>query len=110
MGLTRKLASVSTLGAVDFRSDKERIARYTKASAKTARRAFAADALHARHQQAALNALVAAQHHAAASAPAGRWAPDPWGQHEARWWNGQHWTKAVLDQGVVSDAPMPPPG
>lgn len=31
MGLTRKLMSASTLGLVDFRSDKERTAAYTKA-------------------------------------------------------------------------------
>jgi hypothetical protein len=34
MGLIRKVASVSTLGAVDFRSDKERTARYTKKQLK----------------------------------------------------------------------------
>jgi hypothetical protein len=37
MGLTRKLMSVSTLGAVDFRSDKERTAAYTKATKKQAK-------------------------------------------------------------------------
>lgn len=36
MGLTRKLMSMGTLGAVDFRSDKERIASYTKATKKQA--------------------------------------------------------------------------
>ncbi len=30
MGIIRKLTSVSTLGAVDFRSDKERIAKNTR--------------------------------------------------------------------------------
>lgn len=52
MGLFRKLTSVSTLGAVDFRSDKERIASYTKATksqakqqTKIMRRAEKADAL-----------------------------------------------------------------
>lgn len=34
MGLTRKLLSVSTLGAVDFRSDKERTARHTAKGAR----------------------------------------------------------------------------
>ncbi|WP_432006272.1 hypothetical protein [Streptomyces parvus] len=38
MGITRKLMSVSTLGAVDFRSDKERTASYTKATAKQAKK------------------------------------------------------------------------
>lgn len=31
MGLTRKMMSMSTVGLVDFRSDKERTAAYTKA-------------------------------------------------------------------------------
>ncbi|MDX3525042.1 hypothetical protein P1P75_00880 [Streptomyces sp. ID05-39B] len=38
MGLFRKTLSVSTLGAVDFRSDKERTAAYTKATKKQAKK------------------------------------------------------------------------
>jgi hypothetical protein len=38
MGLIRKMMSVSTLGAVDFRSDKERTAAYTRRSATEARK------------------------------------------------------------------------
>jgi len=38
MGLFRKTLSLTTVGLVDFRSDKERIAAYTKDSAKQARR------------------------------------------------------------------------
>ncbi|MER6231706.1 hypothetical protein ABT169_21525 [Streptomyces sp. NPDC001616] len=34
MGITRKLMSVSTLGAVDFRSDKERAASYANVTKK----------------------------------------------------------------------------
>ena len=34
MGMTRKLLSISTAGAIDFRSDKERIARSAKKTAK----------------------------------------------------------------------------
>jgi hypothetical protein len=34
----RKLTSVSTLGAVDYRSDKERTAAYTKAMKKQAKK------------------------------------------------------------------------
>ncbi len=34
MGFTRKLASVATMGAVDFRSDKECIARKTAKGAR----------------------------------------------------------------------------
>ncbi|MGW6600635.1 hypothetical protein [Streptomyces sp. NPDC055036] len=37
MGFIRKSLSVSTLGAVDFRSDKERTAAYTKAAKKQAK-------------------------------------------------------------------------
>lgn len=37
MGMTRKLLSVSTLGLIDLRSDKERIARSTRKAAKQAR-------------------------------------------------------------------------
>ena len=38
MGMTRKLMSVSTLGLVDFRSDKERTAAYTKGVRSEARK------------------------------------------------------------------------
>ncbi len=38
MGLFRKIASVSTAGAVDFRSDKERTAAYTKEAMKQAKK------------------------------------------------------------------------
>lgn len=34
MGIMRKIASISTLGMIDFRSDKERTARYTKQQMK----------------------------------------------------------------------------
>lgn len=38
MGIIRKSLSVSTLGLVDFRSDKERTAAYTKATKKEAKK------------------------------------------------------------------------
>lgn len=38
VGLFRKMTSVSTLGMVDFRSDKERTAAYTKAAKKEAKK------------------------------------------------------------------------
>jgi hypothetical protein len=38
VGLTRKLMSLSTLGAVDMRSDKERTAAYTRASKNEAKK------------------------------------------------------------------------
>ena len=39
MGLFRKMSSVMTAGAVDFRSDKERTARYTKKNYKLNKKA-----------------------------------------------------------------------
>ena len=39
MGLIRKVASLSTLGAIDLRSDRERIARNTAKIAKETKRA-----------------------------------------------------------------------
>jgi hypothetical protein len=38
VGLFRKALSVSTIGAVDFRSDKERTAAYTKQTMKEAKK------------------------------------------------------------------------
>jgi hypothetical protein len=30
-----------------------------------------------------------------------QWAPDPFGRHEFRFWNGTRWTTQVSDGGVV---------
>jgi hypothetical protein len=30
-----------------------------------------------------------------------QWAPDPFGKHEYRFWNGTRWTIQVSDDGVV---------
>jgi hypothetical protein len=40
-----------------------------------------------------------------------RWAVDPWGRHEWRWWNGIRWTDHVADQGELGIEPPgePPP-
>lgn len=38
MGIIRKATSISTLGLVDFRSDKERTAAYTKVTKKQAKK------------------------------------------------------------------------
>ncbi|MEE8600809.1 AIM24 family protein [Euzebya tangerina] len=34
------------------------------------------------------------------------WRPDPEGQYEYRWWDGQNWTDQVAHQGQVGVAPM----
>jgi hypothetical protein len=41
MGLMRKMTSLSTLGLVDYRSDKERIAKYTRQTRNATRAAAA---------------------------------------------------------------------
>jgi hypothetical protein len=38
MGLIRKSLSISTAGAIDFRSDKERMASYTKTTKRQAKK------------------------------------------------------------------------
>ena len=38
MGLFRKMTSIGTLGVVDFKSDKERTASYTKGARREARK------------------------------------------------------------------------
>lgn len=38
---------------------------------------------------------------AVAAAAAGQWAPDPYGRHQYRWWDGVQWTGNVSDHGVV---------
>lgn len=64
MGLTRKMMSMGTMGAVDFRSDKERTAAYTKGMRKQARK-----------QTKIMKQQT--QAHAQAPAPAQGWQPNP---------------------------------
>jgi hypothetical protein len=33
----------------------------------------------------------------------GAWHPDPSGRHQYRWWDGEHWTTTVSDDGVTYD-------
>lgn len=35
------------------------------------------------------------------------WHPDPTGQHDHRWWDGQRWTEHVADAGVAAIDPLP---
>lgn len=89
MGLIRKMASVSTLGAVDFRSDRERTARYTKQTRNAVRAQTA--------QQAALEQQrrqAAAQPPHQAPPPPG-WYQDPRDPSMMRWWDGATWTDAA---------------
>jgi len=40
---------------------------------------------------------------------AGEWLPDPSGQYEVRWWDGQQWTDQVGVGGQVFTAPPAAP-
>ena len=88
MGMTRKLLSMCTAGLVDYRSDRERIARSARHTA------------HALNQQ---NRLLRQQNRAMTSgpqvgptAPAPAWLPDPSGQPGLlRWWDGGQWTSST---------------
>ena len=71
MGLIRKLTSVSTLGAVDFKSDKERAAKNTKKTAVESKRQTA----EAIKQTALLEQLATAR---SADLPSAHATPDPW--------------------------------
>jgi hypothetical protein len=43
-----------------------------------------------------------------AGTPAG-WFTDPFFKHEKRYWSGTEWTEHVLDNGVPTNDPPPPP-
>jgi membrane protease YdiL (CAAX protease family) len=44
------------------------------------------------------------------SRPPADWYPDPSGDHELRWWDGERWTDGVTDGEVVGRAPLDPAG
>ncbi len=35
-----------------------------------------------------------------------QWAPDPYGRHQIRYWDGTRWTESVLDNGVAATDPV----
>lgn len=92
MGLIRKTMSLGTLGAVDFRSDKERTAAYGKSAARSAKKQTAL----LRDQ----NRMIAAQAQAegvSQAAPTYRpgWYPDPHSTGYLRFHDGEQWTRNV---------------
>ena len=84
MGVTRKLLSASSAGLVDFRSDKERVARSARKTLHATRRGNRMLA-----RQAAQPVVPLAS--APVSPPAG-WYPDYHQPEMLRWWDGGRWT------------------
>ena len=122
MGLIRKMTSMSTMGLVDFRSDKERIAKNTKQGYKAQRDGNVIAAQQLAAQQALLQAQFMAQqaqmqqYQAFVVAPpppqaplppplplalpqaslfAEGWHPDPLGIASERRHDGNNWTNEV---------------
>jgi hypothetical protein len=133
MGLTRKFMSVSTLGAVDMRSDKERIARKSAKGARYAKQSakeLKAQTRVMEAQAAAMHRAAQAQERAAMQTPSipaasrpspvapalprpqppvpipADWHPDPTGRFESRYWDGHSWTANVSSGGLVSTDPV----
>jgi hypothetical protein len=111
VGLIRKTMSISTMGLVDFRSDKERTARYTRQT-RNATRAQVAQNMQALELQREMLAQNHVQHVEAQAqriapltpqavlgpgggpppvGPPAGWYPDQQGQQ--RWWDGTGWTE-----------------
>jgi hypothetical protein len=91
MGLFRKMTSLSTLGAVDFKSDKERTASYTKASAKQAKEQTRLMREQAAAARAARSTAAASLASAPQLPPAG-WYADKENPSMDRWFDGTQWT------------------
>jgi hypothetical protein len=101
MGLTRKFLSVSTMGAVDFRSDKERTAAYTQRTRRESikqTKLMQQDLELQRQALAHQQMMLARQQQALApapQAPPAGWYPDAADASLVRWWDGAQWTAHV---------------
>lgn len=96
MGIIRKAMSISTLGAVDLRSDKERIARSTRRTHRAIKdqTKYQVELAEAQAQAAALVAAAsaAAQRAPALGGPPPGWVTDQQDPSLLRWWDGQQYT------------------
>lgn len=102
----RKVSSLSTLGLVDYRSDKERTAKYTKQTRNASRAQVAQQAMGLelqRQQLAALNHSNVREATKPMTTPSG-WFPDPGNPGFIRWFDGAQWTAHVQ----ASSPPLPP--
>jgi len=104
--MTRKFFSASTAGLVDFRSDKERIARSTRLT----KRAVKAQNRMLRRQSAVASATDLQQPPApvrpASAGPPPGWYPDQQAVGMQRWWDGYRWTEHT--QGTPVAGYIPP--
>jgi type II secretory pathway pseudopilin PulG len=107
VGIIRKTMSVSTLGLVDFRSDKERTARYTRQTRNAARAQIAQQARNLELQRQQLAALDHANTREATKPVTTEpgWYADPGNPTYVRWFDGRQWTNHVQ----VTPPPPPPP-
>ena len=106
MGIIRKAASVSTLGIVNYRSSKEKTAKYSKQTRNATRAQVAQQAASLEVQRQQLEALDHANVREAAkpeTTPAG-WYPDPGNPTVMRWFDGAQWTSHVQ----ATNQPPPP--
>ena len=94
MGLIRKVLSVSTVGMVDFRSDKERVALNAKQTRNAIRKQVAPGVRQANIREGMKPQPTSAD-----------WYPDPGNPGYRRYWDGAQWTAHVEE----SAPPTPPP-
>jgi hypothetical protein len=102
MGLFRKTTSLMTLGAVDFRSDKERTAAYTKAVRKEAKeqtRLMRLQALQQVAQRHTPEAQPPVPQPPAPQLPPAGWYPDREDAAIVRWFDGTQWTDFTQPRG-----------
>lgn len=102
MGFTRKIMSVSTIGLVDYRSDKERIARKTAKGARAAKKQNRLIEVQNKllEKQTAAQERLAEQTvtQAAPPSPAG-WYPDYQNPAYQRYFDGSGWTDQIRPVG-----------